>query len=116
MSMGSGGNMMGFTIDGKEFDPARIDTIVRGGTIEEWTLTNTSPMDHPVHLHVWPMQIVERAGAAVNSVLWQDVVNVPAMSSIRVRIAFDDFTGKTVYHCHILDHEDGGMMGIVNAA
>jgi len=33
-----------------------------------------------------------------------------------VRIAFDDFTGKTVYHCHILDHEDGGMMGIVNAA
>ena len=116
MSMGSGGNMMGFTIDGKEFDPARIDTIVRGGTIEEGTLTNTSPMDHPVHLHVWPMQIVERAGAAVNSVLWQDVVNVPAMSSIRVRIAFDDFTGKTVYHCHILDHEDGGMMGIVNAA
>jgi len=115
MGMGSGGNMMSFTIDGKEFDPARIDTIVRGGTVEEWTLSNTSPMDHPVHLHVWPMQIVERAGAAVNGVLWQDVVNVPAMSSIRVRIPFDDFTGKTVYHCHILDHEDGGMMGIVNA-
>ncbi|WP_034714995.1 multicopper oxidase family protein [Intrasporangium chromatireducens] len=116
MGMGSGGNMMSFTIDGKEFDPARIDTIVHAGSVEEWTLSNTSPMDHPVHLHVWPMQIVERAGAAVNGVLWQDVVNVPAMSSIRVRIPFDDFTGKTVYHCHILDHEDGGMMGIVNAA
>ncbi len=115
MGMGSGGNMMGFTIDGKEFDPARIDTTVRGGTVEEWTLTNTSPMDHPVHLHVWPMQIVERAGVAVNDVLWQDVVNVPANSRVRVRIPFDDFTGKTVYHCHILDHEDGGMMAVINA-
>ena len=106
---------MGFTIDGKAFDPARIDTVVQGGSVEEWTLTNTSPMDHPVHLHVWPMQIVEQDGGAVNGVLWQDVVNVPAKNSIRVRIPFDDFTGKTVYHCHILDHEDGGMMGIVNA-
>ncbi len=113
--MGSGGNMMGFTIDGKAFDSSRIDTIVQAGSIEEWTLTNTSPMDHPVHLHVWPMQIVEQDSTAVTGVLWQDVVNVPAYSSIRVRIPFDDFTGKTVYHCHILDHEDGGMMGIINA-
>jgi len=116
MGMGSGTNMMGFTIDGKEFDPARTDTIVRGGSVEEWTLTNTSPMDHPVHLHVWPMQIVEQDGAHVNGVLWQDVVNVPAKNSIRVRIPFDDFTGKTVYHCHILDHEDAGMMGIIDAS
>ena len=116
MGMGSGSNMMGFTIDGKEFDPARTDTLVRGGSVEEWTLTNTSPMDHPVHLHVWPMQIVEQDGGAVNGVLWQDVVNVPAKSSIRVRIPFDDFTGKTVYHCHILDHEDAGMMGIIDAS
>jgi FtsP/CotA-like multicopper oxidase with cupredoxin domain len=113
MGMGSGSSMMGFTIDGKEFDPARIDTIVQGGTVEEWTLTNTSPMDHPVHLHVWPMQIVEQNGLTANRILWQDVVNVPARSSVRVRIPFEDFTGKTVYHCHILDHEDGGMMGII---
>ena len=46
---------------------------------------------------------------------WQDVVNVPARSSVRVRIAFDDFTGKTVYHCHILDHEDSGMMGLIES-
>jgi FtsP/CotA-like multicopper oxidase with cupredoxin domain len=66
-----------------------------------------------VHLHVWPMQIVEQNGVTVNRILWQDVVNVPARSSVRVRIPFEDFTGKTVYHCHILDHEDGGMMGII---
>ena len=119
MGMGAGGmgmgGMMAFTIDGKPFDPTRIDTVVQGGAVEEWTLTNTSPMDHPVHLHVWPMQIIEQRGATAKSATWQDVVNVPAQSSVRVRIAFDDFTGKTVYHCHILDHEDGGMMGIIDA-
>lgn len=115
MGMGGGGSMMSFTIDGKEFDHTRIDTIVKGGSIEEWTLTNTSPMDHPIHLHVWPMQIVEQNGAAVQDILWQDVVNVPANSSVRVRIPFENFTGTTVYHCHILDHEDLGMMGIINA-
>jgi FtsP/CotA-like multicopper oxidase with cupredoxin domain len=113
--MRMGGNMMDFTIDGKLFDSDRVDTIVQGGSIEEWTLTNTSPMDHPMHLHVWPMQIVEQDGAPAQEILWQDVVNVPANASVRVRIPFDDFTGTTVYHCHILDHEDVGMMGIINA-
>jgi FtsP/CotA-like multicopper oxidase with cupredoxin domain len=111
--MGVGSGMMGFTIDGKSFDPARVDTTVAAGAIEEWTVRNTSPMDHPFHLHVWPMQIIEQSGQKTSSPLWQDVVNVPARSSIRVRIAFDDFTGKTVYHCHILDHEDNGMMGLI---
>ena len=116
MGMGGNGGMMSFTIDGKTFDAQRIDTIARAGGVEEWTLTNTSPMDHPIHLHVWPMQIIETGGVpTTGSPLWQDVVNVPARSSTRVRIAFDHFTGKTVYHCHILDHEDSGMMGVVDA-
>ncbi len=118
MGMNSGGmgsGMMTFTINGRPFDPARVDTTVPAGAVEEWTLRNTSPMDHPVHLHVWPMQIIEQAGQPVDSPVWQDVVNVPARSSVRVRIAFDDFTGKTVYHCHILDHEDSGMMGLIEA-
>ncbi|MEO5781113.1 MAG: multicopper oxidase family protein, partial [Arthrobacter oryzae] len=110
---GMGSGMMSFTINGRPFDPARVDTTVPAGAVEEWTLRNTSPMDHPVHLHVWPMQIIEQAGRPVDSPVWQDVVNVPARSSVRVRIAFDDFTGKTVYHCHILDHEDSGMMGLI---
>ncbi|MET3948712.1 FtsP/CotA-like multicopper oxidase with cupredoxin domain [Arthrobacter sp. UYCu512] len=115
MGGGMGSGMMSFTINGRPFDPARVDTTVPAGAVEEWTLRNTSPMDHPVHLHVWPMQIIEQAGRPVDSPVWQDVVNVPARSSVRVRIAFDDFTGKTVYHCHILDHEDSGMMGLIEA-
>ena len=47
---------------------------------------------------------------------WQDVINVPARSDVTLRIAFDDFTGRTVYHCHVLDHEDRGMMAVIEAA
>jgi FtsP/CotA-like multicopper oxidase with cupredoxin domain len=111
--MGMGDSMMSFTVDGKEFDARRTDTVVRAGSIEEWTLTNTSPMDHPIHLHVWPMQVVENNGRKLDSIRWQDVVNVPVRGQVKVRIAFDDFVGRSVYHCHILDHEDRGMMGII---
>ncbi len=111
--MGMGDSMMSFTVDGKVFDAQRTDTVVGAGTIEEWTLTNTSPMDHPIHLHVWPMQIVDDNGRETESVRWQDVVNVPARGHVRVRVAFDDFVGRSVYHCHILDHEDRGMMGVI---
>jgi len=116
MGMGAmGGGMMSPTINGRAFDPSRVDETVQFGSVEEWLLTNTSTLDHPLHLHVWPMQIVEQGGRAVDATIWQDVVNIPARSTTRVRIAFDDFGGRTVYHCHILDHEDAGMMGIIQA-
>jgi len=113
MGMGGGGGMMRFTINGREFNTARTDTTVAAGNVEEWTLINTSPMDHPFHLHVWPMQIIEENGHGTNSVVWQDVVNVPANGRVKVRVAFKDFRGRSVYHCHILDHEDLGMMGSI---
>ena len=117
MGMGGGmsGSMMNATINDRTFDAARVDTGVQFGSIEEWTLTNTSMLDHPLHLHVWPMQITEQGGQPVDSLIWQDVVNIPAGSTVKVRIAFNDFSGKTVYHCHILDHEDAGMLGIIQA-
>nr|WP_216607502.1 multicopper oxidase family protein [Arthrobacter sp. 260] len=116
MGMGSGqGTMMAFTINGRKFDPERLDETAAAGTVEEWTLANSSPMDHPVHLHVWPMQVVQDGGRDVTRPTWQDVVNVPARSQVKVRVAFDDFPGRTVFHCHILDHEDQGMMATVQA-
>ena len=117
MGMGmEGGGGMAFGFDGREFDPERVDQRVAVGTVEEWTIANTSPMDHPFHLHVWPMQVVAaetwtpRGGRD-----WRDVVIVPARGQVTVRLRFADFGGRTVYHCHILDHEDNGMMGIVEA-
>ena len=105
--------MMRFTINGKEYNEARTDTTVAAGNVEEWTLTNTSPMDHPFHLQVWPMQIIEENGLGTKTATWQDVVNVPANGRVKVRVAFNDFRGRSAYHCHILDHEDLGMMGAI---
>ncbi|WP_144672157.1 multicopper oxidase family protein [Arthrobacter sp. U41] len=121
LSMGAGqgrrgggmGGMMRFTINGREYSEARTDTTVAAGTVEEWTLVNTSPMDHPFHLHVWPMQLIEDNGQDVGAVVMRDVVNVRANGRATVRIAFRDFGGRSVYHCHILDHEDLGMMGVI---
>ena len=59
------------------------------------------------------MQVVARGGRPVTEPTWQDVVNVPARSDVTLRIAFDDFTGRTVCHCHVLDHEDRGMMAVI---
>ncbi|WP_104172934.1 multicopper oxidase family protein [Arthrobacter sp. Y81] len=112
MGMGASG-MMRFTINGREFNETRTDTTVAAGNVEEWTLTNTSPMDHPFHLHVWPMQIIEENGQSKTTAVWRDVVNVPANGRVKVRVAFNDFRGRSAYHCHILDHEDLGMMGAI---
>jgi FtsP/CotA-like multicopper oxidase with cupredoxin domain len=113
IGMGGDAGMMRFTLNGREFNEARTDTTVAGGNVEEWTLTNTSPMDHPFHLHVWPMQIIEEMGQSIQTAVWRDVVNVPANGRVKVRVAFTDFRGRSAYHCHILDHEDLGMMGVI---
>lgn len=73
-------------------------------------------MDHPVHLHMWPMQVIEDGQGRIPEPRWRDVVNVPASGAVKVLIAFDDFSGRTVYHCHILDHEDQGTMATVAAS
>jgi FtsP/CotA-like multicopper oxidase with cupredoxin domain len=111
--MGGGMGGMRFSINGREYSEARTDTVVAAGSVEEWTLVNTSPMDHPFHLHVWPMQLIEDNGQGVGAVVMRDVVNVRANGRATVRIAFRDFSGRSVYHCHILDHEDQGMMGVI---
>jgi FtsP/CotA-like multicopper oxidase with cupredoxin domain len=59
------------------------------------------------------MQLIEDNGQGVSAVVMRDVVNVRANSRATVRIAFRDFSGRSVYHCHILDHEDQGMMGVI---
>jgi FtsP/CotA-like multicopper oxidase with cupredoxin domain len=113
---GMGGGGMGaemFTIDGKAFDPDRTDITTRLRRVEEWTVRNTSPMDHPFHLHVWPFQVVARSDGGPVGPAWKDTFNVPAGGWVRARVRFDDFDGRTVYHCHILDHEDLGMMGVI---
>ena len=112
--MGGGmmrGGMMSFTINGQEFDANRIDSAPRVGTVEDWLYINDTMMDHPMHLHINPFQHVADDGTTERA--WRDVVLVKAGGQVRLRVAFNDFAGKTVQHCHILDHEDLGMMATV---
>ena len=103
------GGMMNFTINGRAFDPDRIDTRAALNTVEEWEFVNSSMMDHPMHIHTNPFQVVEPDGGVARS--WKDMILVPAGDRVRVRTVFRDFVGAAMYHCHILDHEDLGMMG-----
>ena len=107
------GRGVAFTINGRVFDPRRLDTRVRLGTVEEWEIVNAGVLDHPFHLHTNSFQVISRAGRPEPLRAWKDTVLVPAGSSVRLRVGFEDFPGKAVYHCHILEHEDLGMMGIV---
>ena len=109
--MGSMQGGMSFTINGRTFDPKRVDSQVALNEIEDWEFTNAATMDHPMHIHTNPFQVIGTDGAPIPA--WKDVVLVPARSRVRVRTAFRDFAGVAMYHCRILDHEDLGMMGTV---
>ena len=113
LSMKMGLGKMAFTFNNKVYQPERIDTQVKLNTIEDWEIVNveTDGMEHPFHLHVNPFQVVSRNGKPEPYQAWKDTILVGSGETVRIRIPFRDFAGKTVYHCHILDHEDLGMMG-----
>ncbi|CAD5946731.1 Blue copper oxidase CueO [Planktothrix tepida] len=118
MSMGMGrgmGMQMAFLFNGQVFDMNRVDAEVKLGTVEDWELVNVDPdgMEHSFHLHTNPFQVVSRNGQPDAYRAWEDTLRVRANETVRIRIPFLDYLGKTVYHCHVLDHEDLGMMGIV---
>jgi hypothetical protein len=95
------------------FDPNRIDVRAKLGTTEQWTLINTTPSDHPFHIHVDNFQIMSINGVPYHTHNVQDTGIIPKHARIVIRIAFDDFVGKFVFHCHVLGHEDLGMMKTV---
>lgn len=112
MGMGPGMGMM-FLFNGRPYDVQRIDITATLGTVEDWELVNLDPdrMDHPFHLHVNPFQVRHRNGQPPPYRAWKDTVLVKGGETVGIRIPFRRFPGKTVFHCHILDHEDLGMMG-----
>ena len=115
MGGGMGNHEMSFTFDGKAFDPKVVNQKVKLGTTEQWIINNPTNMHHPFHIHAWDFQIADNGdGSSVRG--WKDTVNIPSQGSVKINIDFRDFGGTTVYHCHILDHEDGGMMGIVQVS
>jgi FtsP/CotA-like multicopper oxidase with cupredoxin domain len=100
-------------INGKVFDPNRVDYIVKLGDVEEWTLINKDTEDHTFHIHIVDFQVMSVNGHPYNAHGLQDTVVLPQGGEVVVRIPFTDFVGKFLFHCHILPHEDTGMMGVV---
>lgn len=89
------------------------------GTVEEWTITNNTPLNHPFHIHQGKFIVTKINGQPVNPdvpagslsyVSPMDVVMVPSGKSVTVRFEVENWPGNYVFHCHILVHEDAGMM------
>ena len=93
-------------------DPDFVEWTSAVGQVEEWVIENHTPQDHPFHVHVNPIQVLNVTGAPVRAQLgYQDTVVVPRNGgTVTVRTRFDDYPGRILMHCHIIDHEDMGMM------
>lgn len=104
-----------FFINGLKFDFERVNTAVKLGDTEEWVLSNPSNELHQFHIHQADFQVAAFNGKPVPFVGYRDNVYIPTNGSVTVRIPFTDpvILGKYVYHCHILEHEDGGMMSVI---
>ena len=115
------------TVDGKEpaaFDPSSgvPDIVVQQGDVEDWIIENRSTELHAFHIHQLHFLLLDWSGIPVSEPFLRDTVNVPYFNgrmlqypSVRLRMDFrdPDTVGTFVYHCHLLEHEDGGMMGLV---
>jgi FtsP/CotA-like multicopper oxidase with cupredoxin domain len=124
--MGSGG-MMGrrsngdemedlMGINGKSMDMARIDEKVPAGAVEIWKIFNDTPLAHPFHIHDVQFRVLDRNGRApeAHERGLKDTVLVDSGETVSVITQFGEYTDPDqpyMYHCHILEHEDAGMMG-----
>jgi suppressor of ftsI len=106
-----------FFINAKQFDPNRLDTQVPLGDVEEWTVENTTGEVHAFHIHQMDFLVTEINGVPQPANSLHDTVNLPHAVDgrpgvVKIILPFTDpyIVGKFVYHCHILEHEDGGMM------
>lgn len=100
-------------INGHAMDMDRVEVHARIGTTEIWQLENVVDMDHPFHLHGFQFQVLDRNGVPEPYRSWKDVVNVPRHETVRFAVRYTDFPGKWMFHCHILAHEDQGMMAVL---
>ena len=87
------------------------DQPVRVGELQVWDVVNDTLMDHPFHLHGFFFQVVSVNGEPPAYLSWEDTVNVPPKSTVRIAWLPDDRPGEWMYHCHIVEHHASGMMG-----
>jgi FtsP/CotA-like multicopper oxidase with cupredoxin domain len=100
-----------YTVNGHEFSPHRRRVLELGAT-EEWTIASETA-SHPFHIHVNPFEYERIGPDGEPQRQWRDTLMVPADSSVKIRTRYHKYIGTFVLHCHILDHEDQGMMELV---
>jgi FtsP/CotA-like multicopper oxidase with cupredoxin domain len=100
-------------INGQAFNPHAMPVAPMLGTVEQWKLRNVTTEDHPFHIHVNDFQVMRVNGRPYHANGLQDVVIIPKHGSVVIRNPFRRYSGYFVFHCHILAHEDGGMMRTV---
>ena len=120
LTQSGGMGMMGgaFLMNGRTFDMGRVDFVSRVGEWESWDIVNDTFMDHPMHIHGTQFRLVSReSGGRVTTApygAWLDTVDVPAGTTATIRVR-QEMPGKRMIHCHILAHEDAGMMAVIEA-
>lgn len=114
LSMGQGNGY----INGQTFDTDPYMIMSEMGMYEKWTIVNQSMMDHPFHQHVNAGQVLSVSGgdSGYSSLYtsipaWKDVVLIPKNGSATILVPVMDYDGMAMFHCHIVEHEDIGMMG-----
>ncbi|HZZ16297.1 MAG TPA: multicopper oxidase domain-containing protein, partial [Candidatus Sulfotelmatobacter sp.] len=103
----------GFYINGRKYTPdASPMTTARVGTYRHWRIINQSAELHPFHIHQVHFLAYAENGVTLAHPEWLDTVNVPYRGSVDVILDFTDpvIKGMSVFHCHLLNHEDKGMM------
>ncbi len=126
--MDAEGRSLGMKINSKRYDDPVTET-VQLGTSEKWRFINTTDDAHPMHLHLVQFQILHRQGfnpisfekgnlefagaprpPAPNEAGWKDTAVVNPREVLTLLIRFEGYTGRYVFHCHMLEHEDNDMM------
>lgn len=126
--MDAQGHSLGVRINGKGYDDP-VTEKPKLGALEKWRFINTTEDAHPMHLHLVQFQILERQGydtaamaegrlqlvgiprrPAANEAGWKDTAIVNPRDVLTILVRFEGFTGRYVYHCHMLEHEDNDMM------
>jgi FtsP/CotA-like multicopper oxidase with cupredoxin domain len=104
-----------FLINNMQYQETAVPIVVNRGECEEWHLVVQGPHHggtegHPFHIHVQQFEVISIGGAPQPAGTFMDTIWVPKETTVVVRIRFRQWLGKSVFHCHILPHEDTGMM------
>ncbi|HWE50434.1 MAG TPA: multicopper oxidase family protein [Bryobacteraceae bacterium] len=102
--------MQSWTINGKPFDPERMDARPKLGATEIWQLK--TDFSHPLHLHLVHFQVLSHSGRpGLWDAGWKDTIDLGPGQAANILVRFSDYRGRYVFHCHNLEHEDMSMMG-----